>query len=99
MITKNVFLSALLLVFVISSASVLGAGEVAGSCPDGFALHPAGPCGCDHQSGSHMHAGTSVDRNGDGFICMKHVSSGGRVHVHIDNNKQGKTPASQYLRP
>jgi hypothetical protein len=27
-----------------------------------------------------------VDRNGDGFLCVKHVGKNGNNHVHKDNN-------------
>jgi hypothetical protein len=33
-----------------------------------------------------LHAGTDADQNGDGFICVKHVTPGENIHVHIDNN-------------
>jgi hypothetical protein len=31
--------------------------------------------------------GNDRDFNGDGWICGKHVSNDGSVHVHIDNNR------------
>jgi hypothetical protein len=33
-----------------------------------------------------LHAGTDADRNGDGFICVKHATPNENIHVHIDNN-------------
>jgi hypothetical protein len=27
-----------------------------------------------------------VDRNGDGYLCVKHVGAGENNHVHKDNN-------------
>lgn len=55
-----------------------------GTCPNGFHLHEASD---GHQHGDHAHrrVGTVVDRNGDGWICVEHVSKDGAVHVHIDN--------------
>jgi hypothetical protein len=55
-----------------------------GSCPRGFHLEAVMP---DHEHDpDHKHVGTSADRNGDGLICVKHVTPGGSIHVHIDNN-------------
>lgn len=55
------------------------------ACPDAFHLHEAaGHHG--HGDHPHHHVGTDIDRNGDGWICVKHVSRDGSVHVHIDNN-------------
>ena len=57
----------------------------AASCPDGFHAHVVGDG--DHEHGEHRHVGLSVDdvdRNGNGFICVKHIDEGG-VHVHIDD--------------
>jgi hypothetical protein len=30
--------------------------------------------------------GNDTDRNGDGWICARHVTPNGSVHVHTDNN-------------
>ena len=60
-------------------------GQPQGGCPDNFHLHMA----MEHEHGSdgqHQHVGNSRDRNGDGYICGKHVSADGSIHVHIDNN-------------
>lgn len=62
-----------------------GQPEPAGSgCPDGFHLH-AMEGHHDHGGHAHRHVGSSLDLNGDGKICVKHVSADGSVHVHIDN--------------
>ena len=54
-----------------------------GRCPDQFELHLA----ADHDDHhSHHHAGTDTDRNGDGWICVKHVGADDQIHVHTDNN-------------
>jgi hypothetical protein len=55
-----------------------------GNCPPGFMLHMAHEHD-EHHTG-HLHAGTDADQNGDGFICVKHVTASGNIHVHIDNN-------------
>lgn len=55
----------------------------AGGCPGKFELHMAMDHDGDH---GHQHVGTDTDRNGDGWICVKHVSVDGTIHVHIDNN-------------
>lgn len=55
-----------------------------GACPNGFDLHEASE-GHEHGDHGHRHVGTAVDRNGDGCICVEHVSKDGSIHVHIDN--------------
>lgn len=57
-------------------------GQV-GGCPGKFELHMAMDHDGDHE---HQHVGTDTDRNGDGLICVKHISVDGTIHVHIDNN-------------
>lgn len=52
-------------------------------CPDRFELHPAMDHDQDHQH-PHQHIGSDEDRNGDGYICVKHLKDD--RHVHIDNN-------------
>ncbi len=54
-----------------------------GGCPDDFHLHHV----MDHdhdQDEPHRHVGFDVDRNGDGYLCVKHNDGG--AHVHTDNN-------------
>ena len=58
------------------------AGEPSGNCPPGFTLEMA----MEHDGYPHHHVGTSANQNGDGFICMKPVTSSGKIHVHVDNN-------------
>lgn len=72
----------LLLAMSITAVASAGGDPVAG-CPDNFALHPAMPHDDHH---GHLHAGTETDLNGDGWICVKHVSVDGSIHVHIDND-------------
>jgi hypothetical protein len=83
MFRKLVFaflLAVLLSQFTIPAA--LAAGEPVGSCPPGFTLELA----MDHDAHHHMHVGTDTDRNGDGYICMMHVTPTDKIHVHTDNN-------------
>ena len=78
-------LFALLLVMLLSQFAVpvaLAADEPTGSCPSGFELAMA----MDHDVHHHQHVGTDTDLNGDGWICMKHVTPDQMIHVHIDNN-------------
>ena len=69
---------------LIVPAATVAAADPVGSCPPGFVLHPA--MQHDHEPG-HRHVGTDTDHNGDGWICVKHVTlkNGTEVHVHIDN--------------
>jgi hypothetical protein len=72
----------LLLMLALATTSS-AADEPVGGCLDGFQLHPAMQHDEDH---GHLHVGTDTDINGDGFVCAKHVSVDGNIHVHIDNN-------------
>jgi hypothetical protein len=79
--------SRILFVFILVSlflvATVITAGAQEAGCPSGFMLHPAHEHD-EHHTG-HLHAGTDADQNGDGYICVKHVTPDEMVHVHIDN--------------
>jgi len=78
-------LFALLLVILLSQfavVNVLAAGEPIGSCAPGFTLMMA----MDHDVHHHQHVGTDTDLNGDGWICMKHVTPVEKIHLHVDNN-------------
>ena len=55
-----------------------------GGCPDDFHLHQVMHHDDDHQ---HRHVGSDMDRNGDGWLCVKHVAHDGRIHVHIDTTR------------
>lgn len=58
----------------------------AASCPEGFHGHEVGHG--DHEHGEHQHVGLrmdTVDQNENGFICVKHVSPNGAIHIHIDD--------------
>lgn len=82
---RLVLLATLILLTLVfgGTSSAMAQNEPVGGCPDGFELHPA----MDHdEHGDHLHAGTHGDANADGWLCMKHVSVDGHVHVHTDNN-------------
>jgi len=83
MFRKLVFV--LLLVVLLSQfavPTVFAANEPAGVCAPGFTLEMA----MEHDNHHHRHVGTSADKNGDGYICMKPVTPSGKIHVHVDNN-------------
>ena len=76
---------ALLLVILLSQfavVNVLAAGEPVGSCAPGFELMMV----MDHDEHHHQHVGTNADLNGDGWICMNHVTPVEKIHLHVDNN-------------
>ena len=78
-------LFAILLVILLSQfavVNVLAAGEPVGSCAPGFEPMMA----MDHDVHHHQHVGTDADLNGDGWICMKHVTPVEKIHLHVDNN-------------
>ena len=83
MLRKLVF--ALLLVVLLSQLTIpvaFAASEPVGSCPAGFMLELA----MDHDAHHHSHVGADTDLNGDGYICMKHVTPSEDIHIHTDNN-------------
>lgn len=83
MFRKLVF--ALVLVVLLTQFAIpaaLALDEPAGSCPVGFSLEPA----MHHDHHHHRHVGTSADQNGDGYICVKHITPDETIHVHIDNH-------------
>ena len=83
------FLAILMVTLVLVLAMVpfvaASEGEPQGGCPDNFQLHMVMDHTHEHE-GQHHHVGQDRDLNGDGWICGKHVSANGRIHVHIDNN-------------
>jgi len=82
---RRLVLSALisLMLALTGTASVSASPEPLGGCPDHFELHPVMPHDDHH---GHQHVGSDTDRNGDGWLCVKHVAADGHIHVHIDNN-------------
>lgn len=80
---KIVFLLILAVLFTQFTSSAAFVTRASGShCPPGFTLEEVMP----HEDHPHHHVGTSADQNGDGFICMKHVTPDESIHVHVDNN-------------
>lgn len=71
----------MLLLTALSHPALAQSVPIAG-CPNGFQLHETHN---HHDMDLHRHVGTSADRNQDGWICVKHVSPDGSIHVHIDN--------------
>jgi hypothetical protein len=63
-------------------STVFAAGEPVGRCAPGFTLMMA----MEEDAHHHQHVGTDTDLNGDGYICMRPVTSDGKIHVHVDNN-------------
>ena len=83
MFKKLVF--ALLLALFLSQfavPTVYAVGEPSSNCAPGFTLEMA----MAHDDYHHLHAGTDADQNGDGYICMKPVTTSGKIHVYVDNN-------------
>jgi hypothetical protein len=71
-----------ILLSVLSAGAASAAGIPVGSCPPGFHEHATS----DHHDGHmHKHIGNSFDQNGDGRVCVKHVTPDDSIHVHIDN--------------
>lgn len=84
---KKKLVLTLMLVMLISQfvvTSAVAADGPVGSCSPAFTLEEAVPH--DHHHHPHQHVGTSTDKNGDGFICIKHVTSEEKIHVHVDND-------------
>jgi hypothetical protein len=70
---------ALALFVLVAPAAAQTTGAPVGACPVGFELHEAHMHMGDHEH----HVGLTVDLNGSGFICVKHLTSG--FHVHMDD--------------
>ena len=73
----------IVLLFAVFTPVSAEVGDPIAGCPRGYSLVHA-----DHtHEGEHMHhhIGTDVDRNGDGWICERHVGSAQNNHVHFDN--------------
>ena len=74
----------ILIVTLLVSMFLTSTVSADGNCPPGFMLHMAHEH--DEHHAGHKHVGTDADRNGDGYICVKHATPVEKVHVHIDNN-------------
>ena len=80
------FVMFLVLLLTLSLVPLVAAegSEPVGGCPPNWHLHEPMHDGSAHPD--HRHVGTESDRNGDGWICGKHVGVDGSIHVHTDNN-------------
>ena len=76
----HIFLIVLILSLALVNTAYAGMGEPAGGCSPAFELHHFMEHEGDHM---HRHIGISQDLNGDGFICVKHLSE--TKHLHVDN--------------
>lgn len=76
----SILLVTLLVSLFLVTTAFASHGDPVGSCPLNFELHHF----MDH-SGDHMHRHIGIDQdfNGDGYICMKMLSSD--LHLHVDN--------------
>ena len=79
----TVWMLALVLALLLSvgATPVARASAPVGGCLPGWHLHQLG----DHHEGQPRHVGNSFDQNGDGYVCVEHVTPDGNVHVHMDN--------------
>ena len=86
---KRIIEATFVLIMLLTALSrpALAQSEPIAGCPNGFELHQAND---HHDMDIHNHVGTSTDQNGDGWICVKHVSPNGSIHVHIDNTVKHK---------
>jgi hypothetical protein len=69
----------------LASTALAEHGEPLAGCPNGFHLHHMMHHDGNHEGHHHHHVGLKGDLNEDGYICMKHVTPDGRIHVHVDN--------------
>jgi hypothetical protein len=77
----HVALIVMILSLAMASTAFASAGEPAGGCAPAFELHEI----MDHSGDPmHTHIGADKDLNGDGFICVKHLSPD--KHLHVDNS-------------
>ena len=83
--TLLVFTLVTILVLLLAGTALAGNnGGPVGGCPDEFDLHSIADH--NHEEHEHHHIGSDVDRNGDGYLCVKHVGADESNHVHKDNN-------------
>ena len=78
--TVNILLIILILSLTLVNSAFASPGESAGGCPPVFELHTYLDHTGDHM---HQHIGVTVDLNGDGFICVNHLTA--TKHLHVDN--------------
>jgi len=80
-VIRILLVTSLVSMFMVST--VFAEGEPVGGCATGFTLHMA--ANHDDHHGNHVHVGTDTDLNGDGYICVKPITPGRTIHVHVDN--------------
>ena len=89
MAKKFFFSFVLLAVLLLSTAGLALAegNEPLGGCPPHFELHNMADHMDHEHHDHHLPKGGVLDRNGDGYVCVKHIGQGGMMfHLHIDNN-------------
>ena len=79
--TVHIFLIVLILSLTLVNTALASPGDPAGGCPPVFELHHIMDHTGDHM---HQHIGVDQDLNGDGYICVNHLSA--TMHLHIDNS-------------
>ena len=79
--TIYILLINLILSLTLVNTALASPGEPAGGCPPVFELHHFMDHTGDHM---HQHIGVNRDLNGDGYICVRHLSD--TRHLHIDNS-------------
>lgn len=83
-VKSKIALLSLAMTLGLGSAAWGQSGPTGSGCPEGFHPH-AMDHHHDHGGHAHRHVGSSLDLNEDGWICVKHVSADGSIHVHVDN--------------
>jgi hypothetical protein len=78
----SILLTALLMSLFIVNAAFASHGDPVGGCPTGFDLHHF--MDPSDEDAMHRHIGVDRDLNGDGYICMKMLTSD--LHLHVDNS-------------
>lgn len=78
--TAHIILIVLILSLTMVNTVFASTGRPDNGCPPKFELHEF----MEH-AGDHMpqHIGVSQDLNGDGLICVNHLSE--TKHLHVDN--------------
>ena len=77
------FLIVMILSLSLVNVAFADHGEPAGGCPRNFELHHF----MEHEGDPmHVHIGAVQDLNGDGYICVRHLTE--TKHLHVDNSIQ-----------
>jgi Spy/CpxP family protein refolding chaperone len=78
---SHILLIVLILSLTLVNTAFASADKPAGGCPPNFELHDIMEHAGDH---THQHIGVSQDLNGDGLICVNHLTE--TKHLHVDNS-------------